>query len=164
MAEESDQEKSEEATQARREDYRKRGQVAQTKELASALFILAGVGAIYAFSKFFFREISDLFTHSLGMDMVEAGRESDVLAALRFAGIKMATLIAPVAAIGLIISVSSSLLQIGWLQVEDALSPDVNRINPMEGFKKIFAMKTIIEALKSNCKIELYDHRCVLHV
>jgi flagellar biosynthetic protein FlhB len=153
MAEESDQEKSEEATQARREDFRKRGQVVQTKELASALFILAGVGAIYAFSRFFFKEISELFTHSLGMDMVEAGRESDVLSALRFAGIKMATLIAPIAAIGLVISVSSSLVQIGWLQVEDALSPDVNRINPLEGFKKIFAMKTVIEAFKSIAKL-----------
>jgi flagellar biosynthetic protein FlhB len=155
MAEESDQEKSEEATQARREDFRKRGQVAQTKELASALFILAGVGAIFALSRFFFKEIHELFTHSLGMDMVEAGREGNVLNALRFAGVKMATLIAPVAAIGLVISVSSSLVQIGFLQVDDALSPDLNRLNPLEGFKKIFTIKTLLEGLKSISKLTL---------
>jgi flagellar biosynthetic protein FlhB len=38
---EDQQERTEEATQQRREDFRKRGQVAQTRELAS-VFVLLG--------------------------------------------------------------------------------------------------------------------------
>ena len=154
MAGDSDQgEKSEEATQARREDYRKRGQVAQTKELASALFILVGLGVIFSLSRFFFREISDLLTHSLGPDLAAAVRSGDILASVRFAGAKMAMLIAPVAGVGLIISVGSSLIQVGFLQVEDALSADPNRINPMEGLKRIFSMKTLLDGGKSISKL-----------
>lgn len=156
MAEESDQgEKSEEATQARREDYRKRGQVAQTKELASALFILTGLGIMYALSRFFLKEISELFTHSLGADLATAVRSGDIHSAVRFAGEKMAMLIAPVAGVGLIISLGSSLIQVGFLSVEDALTADPNRINPLEGLKRIFSFKTLIEGVKSIAKLAL---------
>ena len=146
-------EKSEEATQARRDDFRKRGQVVQTKELASALFILAALGGIFVFSKFFFREIYEVFTHSFGPDLITAVRNGDVLSAAKFAGLKMGILIAPVIGIGLIISVGSTFIQIGWLQVEDALSADVNRINPMEGLKRLFSIKTLLEGLKSIAKL-----------
>ncbi|RYZ68761.1 MAG: flagellar biosynthesis protein FlhB, partial [Proteobacteria bacterium] len=52
MADE-DSEKTEQATDARREDFRKRGQVAQTKELASCLILLTFAGGIYALGRFF---------------------------------------------------------------------------------------------------------------
>ncbi len=156
MAEDSDQgEKSEEATQARREDFRKRGQVAQTKELASALFILVSLGFIYSLSKFFFKEISELFTHSFGPDLTAAVRNGDVVSGIRFAGEKMAILIAPVAGVGFIISLGSTLIQVGFLQVEDALTADVNRLNPLEGLKRIFSFKTLLEGFKNIAKLSL---------
>jgi len=156
MAEEQGSgEKSEEATQTRREDFRKRGQVAQTKELATALFLLVGLAAIFALSKFFFREISDLFVHSYGDELRVAIRDGDIHAAIRFAGGKMFNLIAPVAAIGLVISVASTMLQVGFLQVEDALTADPERINPLSGFFRIFAWKNAIEGLKSILKLLL---------
>lgn len=156
MADDSESgEKSEEATQARREDYRKRGQVAQTKELASALFVLVGFAAIFALSKFFMSEITEMFRHTFGPDLTQAIKQGDLLAGLRFAGIKMAVLIAPVLGIGLIISLGSSLIQTGLLQVEDAFSADPSRINPIDGFFRIFAFKNLIDAVKSIIKLVL---------
>jgi flagellar biosynthetic protein FlhB len=58
MASEADQgERSEEATQQRREDFRNRGQVAQSKEFSSVLLLFSAVLMIWVMSRFFFFHI-----------------------------------------------------------------------------------------------------------
>jgi flagellar biosynthetic protein FlhB len=150
---EDDSEKTEEASQSRREDFRKRGQVAHSKELASAFFLLAGAGSIFLLSKFFFTELSEVFRYSFGLDMVAAVREGDLTTALKMAGSKMFILSAPVLGIALIVGVGSTVVQIGFLNVEDALSPNFDKINPLEGFKRMFSLRTVVEALKSLVKL-----------
>jgi flagellar biosynthesis protein FlhB len=154
MAETQDQgEKTEEATQTRREDFRKRGQVAQTKELASALFILIGLAGIFALGRFFMQEIFEVFNHSLGVNLVHYVRNGDVLPALKFAAGKMGILIAPVIGIGFIVGIGSSILQIGFLQIEDAMSMDLNRISPLEGLKRMFSLRNLVEGVKAILKL-----------
>ena len=154
MAQNEDQgERSEEATQTRREDFRKRGQVAQTKELASALFLLFGVAAIFSLGKFFLKELFELFNHSFGQDLAAAVKNGDITAGLKYAGLKAATMIAPVGGIGLFIAIGSTVFQVGFLQVEDAFSPDISRIDPLAGFGRIFSFKNMIEGLKSLAKL-----------
>lgn len=156
MAEDQDQsEKSEEATQARREDFRKRGQVAQTKELASAFYILASLGAIFLLSKFFFTQIYEVFQFMMGANLVEMIRSGDILPAARFAGLKIAILVAPVIGIGFIIGIGSTLLQTGFLQVEDALTAKPERINPLEGLKRLLTLRNLMEGFKAFLKLLL---------
>lgn len=152
MADE-EQEKTEEATQSRREDFRKRGQVVQSKELASALILLASAGSIFLLSRFFFSELSDVFRHTLGGDMVEAVRSGDLFTAMKMAGAKMFILIAPVLGISLIIGIGSTVVQTGLLNVEDALQPKLEKLNPLEGFKRIFSLRAVAEALKALLKL-----------
>lgn len=152
MADE-DQEKTEEATQSRREEFRKRGQVAHSRELASALFLLAGAGSIFLLSKFFFLHIAEVFQYSFGADMVLAVRSGDVFTAMKLSGTKAFVLLAPVLGIALIIGVGSSVVQTGFLNVEDALSPNFDKLNPLEGFKRIFSLRTVMEAVKALLKL-----------
>ena len=66
MASDSDQgERTEEATQQRREDFRKRGQVAQTRELSSVLLLFCGVLIIWVMSRFMFQQIVEIFNFSI---------------------------------------------------------------------------------------------------
>ena len=152
MADE-DSEKTEEATQSRRDDFRKRGQVVQSKELASALLLLASAGSIFMLSKFFFAELSDVFRHTLGGDMVQAVRDGDLFTAMKMAGGTMFILIAPVLGISFIIGVGSTVVQTGLLNVEDALSPKLEKLNPLEGFQRIFSLRAVAEALKALLKL-----------
>ena len=46
-------EKTEQATDGRREEFRKRGQVAMTRELSTALFFMVSAGALISFQDFF---------------------------------------------------------------------------------------------------------------
>ena len=66
---------------------------------------------------------------------------------------KLAILIGPVMIVSLIIGVASQLLQTGFLQVEDALTPNWERLNPLAGLQKIFSLKGFIELFKSMIKV-----------
>ena len=91
----NDAEKTEEATQARREDFRKKGQVVNSRELGNCLFILGGAAAIFVLGRFFFTELYAVFKYSFGPDMAVAVRQGDILAAAKMAGAKTLLLVAP---------------------------------------------------------------------
>ena len=148
-------EKTEEATQTRRDEFRKRGQVAQTRELASALFLLAVAGLVFGLSRFFFHELYDLFHYQYGAGLVELARSGDLFTALRFAGTKIFILVAPVLAVSFVIAFGSSVLQTGLLQVEEAFALNLNKLNPLEGAKRLFSLKSLVEGLKAFLKMVL---------
>lgn len=150
-----DQEKTEEATQTRREEFRKKGQVAQTKELGTAFFLLASAGGIYVFSQFFLKEFVELFQYSFGADMVQAIKNGNLFEGLLLAGEKYLFLLAPVMGITLILGVAGTVLQTGFLQVEDAFKPKFEKINPISGFGRIFSIRNFGEFVKSFLKIIL---------
>ncbi|WII73129.1 flagellar biosynthesis protein FlhB [Bdellovibrio sp. 22V] len=146
-------EKTEQATDARREEFRKKGNVAHTKELASAVLLLAAAGGVYALGRFFFKNLFEVFHYSFGNDMVVLVREGNFTEAFRFCGEKAFILIAPVMGITGILGAASSIMQVGFLQVEDALSPNFEKLSPVEGFKRIFSLRAVVEALKSILKM-----------
>jgi flagellar biosynthetic protein FlhB len=150
--EDRDQEKTEEATQQRIDDFRKRGQVAQTKELASCLFILAAAAGILMMGQFFYSQLHEIFQFSFGTDMVAAIREGTSASAVKLAGSKLALLLLPISAVTLLIAVGSSVLQVGFLQVEDALTPKFEKIDPVAGFKRMFSLRALVEGLKAMLK------------
>lgn len=152
MADE-DSEKTEEATQTRRDDFRKRGQVVNSKELGNTLFLLAGAGAIFLLGRFFFTELHEIFRHTLGPDMAAAVREGDLFTAAKMAGGKMLLLIAPVLGISLIVGIGATVVQTGFLNVEDALQPKFEKIDPVAGLKRMFSIRTVVEALKAVVKL-----------
>lgn len=155
MAEDQDSEKTEEATQTRREDFRKKGQVASTKELGTAIFLLVGAGLIYSLSQIFFRELFELFQVSFGANLQAAIRSGDMLEASLVAGEKFLYLAFPATAICFLVGVSSQLVQVGFLQVEDALTPKFERLDPVGGLKRLFSLKNFVEGIKSALKVIL---------
>ena len=153
MADDGQDDKTEQATDSRREDFRKRGQVAMTRELGTALVFLASAGLLYVMARFFFTNIAEVFNVAFGASMlkfVKAGEYSDLL---WFAGGKILLLVSPVMFGTLVIGVASTLVQTGFLQVEDALSLNLGRLNPMSAIGRIFSMKGIGELVKSMLKM-----------
>lgn len=149
----NDEEKTEQATDARREEFRKRGQVAHSKEFASALFFLVASGSIYFTSRYASGHIIELFNHTFGLDMIQAVRIGDFTTAAKFAAQKAAFILVPILAVAGFIGAASSIMQVGFLSIEDAISPKFEKIDPMSGLKRIFALRTAMEGLKSFLKI-----------
>ena len=157
MASESESgEKTEEATQQRREDFRKRGQVAQTRELSAVFLLFASVLLIAMMSRFFFGQILELFNATLGGDLVQMVRGGETMANVStFAMIKTAYLIVPPMLIYFFMGLASSIVQIGFLQNEEALQLRWERLDPIAGFKKMFSLRALTEGVKACAKVTL---------
>jgi flagellar biosynthetic protein FlhB len=156
MASEADQgERSEEATQQRREDFRKRGQVAQTRELGSVLLLFTAVLIIGVATPFFYKQIHELFTRSYGEGLATIAKTGDLFSLMSFALGRMAWIIIPVLGLFWFVSFSATLLQVGFIYNEEALQIRWDRLDPIGGFKKLLSMKALVEGFKSILKVTL---------
>ena len=98
-----DNERSEEATDYRREEFRRRGQVAQTRELSSVLIMLGAVLGIWFFGQFFLNHIHELFVQSFGDLLVNVYKDQGISKAIAFVGRELFMLLFPVGLILLIV-------------------------------------------------------------
>lgn len=155
MADSERGEKTEEATQQRREDFRRRGQVAQTRELSSAVFILGALLCIWLGGQFMFNQIGLLFQGTMGDTLVKAIRVGNYQDILKFSFIQLLLLTGPILIFFWILTIFSSVVQTGFMYNEEALQFKPERMDPIAGFKKIFSMRSLAEGIKSILKLIL---------
>ncbi len=156
MAENKDGgEKSEEPTGKKLADARKKGQVPLTKELPPLFVLLGGVGAITLWAPQMLREFSGHYRHWLE----QAGTlqlDPTTMHALLFSVMNKAFV--PLIPFGLIVALlalAALLMQTGPLWIEEGLKPKPSKMNPMNGIKRIFSWKGIIELIKSLAKVAM---------
>jgi flagellar biosynthesis protein FlhB len=146
-------ERTEEATQQRREEFRRKGQVAQTREL-SAVFSLFGILlSIWLFGHFFLTQLLEVFTQSISHFFLLGARQGEWREAALFAGQKLFWVTSPVLGLFWVVALSSSWIQVGFLYNEDALQWRWERLNPVTGFQRIASLKSLVEGLKALLKL-----------
>lgn len=150
---EDQEERTEQATDAKREEFRKRGQVPMTRELSTAIFFLVAAATLYTASRYFLQNVVELFHHNFGPDLIYTVKEGRLTEALAFVGYKLVLLVGPIFLAALVIGVASQVLQTGFLQIEDALTPNFNKMNPLNALGRIFSMKGVAELAKSLLKL-----------
>lgn len=154
MAEEAtSEERTEEATTQRREDFRKRGQVVQSRELASVLFIFSATLAVWGLGSFFMDQLIEVYTVSFNEFITLAAREGDIKSAMLFAFTKSVMVTAPLFAIAVVIGLTSTVLQTGVLYNEEALQFDWTKLDPIQGLQRIFSLRALVEGLKAFIKV-----------
>ena len=154
FAEEGD--KTEEPTPHRRREARKRGQVMKSLEMNSAVNLL-GMVSLGALSwPFFLHSVTDLlryflqeFTSPVDFDL------SFCSGLLRFSLGRFLLLAAPFLLCALFLGISSNLIQVGFLVSSEVIQPQINRLNPAEGLKRIFSRRALFELFKSLLKISI---------
>ncbi len=153
MAQESFQERTEQATPKRRREAREKGQVAKSKEIPSLAVLLAGTLTLTFGSGFFYHNISELMRYYLSnigsVQVTQANMTNMALVALRYS----ATLLAPLFTILVFVAFLSNYLQVGSLLAFEAIRPKFSKINPIEGFKRLFSAQAAMELAKSILKL-----------
>ena len=151
-------EKTEPATPRRREEARKKGQVAKSVEVSTALLVLTGVLLIRAVGPYAAGHLRETLQHYLGnLTMWEgdlAGLGNIFLVAL----LKLGMVMAPIFLAFLVVSVVSQAVQVGFVVTSEVLQPKFSRINPLEGFRRIFSKRAVVEFLKSLAKVSLVGY------
>jgi len=157
MAEESSSggEKTEAPSSKRRADFRKKGQVAQSKEVqTAALFTLVLLFWIFYMPSFWSSMSEFLATLWRNLSVFD-GSPSGITSLAIFIVKNMAVLLAPLFLLVMIIGVFSSLFQIGWLFTTQPLVPDLSKLDPIKGLGRMFSMKSLVDLVKSILKIIL---------
>ncbi len=157
MAEEnnSDEEKTEEPSTHRIEQFRKRGEVASSKELTSVL-VLAGTTLTLGLSIVYIYETLAAFVEWLyALEVSKAyAIEGQKLVMTRVIMVTLKCL-APVFISAFCIAIIANMIQVGVLFAPEVLKFKPERINPIAGIKRIFTMKSIVEAIKGVFKFSI---------
>jgi flagellar biosynthetic protein FlhB len=157
MAEEntSGGEKTEAPSAKRREDFRKKGQIAQSKEVQTAsLFTIILLFWIF-YLPTFWNGLSELLFFTWQTSGSYEITPASTITLATFLLQKLGLLIAPLFLLVLIIGFFSSVFQFGWLLTAKPLIPDFSKLNPLTGAARFFSKKSFIEVVKSLVKVVL---------
>ena len=153
MAEKAGQEKTELATPRKRREARKKGQVARSQELSSFLILLASLMTLAALAPVLGRGMSGMMRGSLAIAFnthIDAGTLPTLTRIWLEHGLRM---LLPLWIILLVVGTGASLAQVGFQVNGELLVPKPERLNPAQGFKRIFSKRSAFEFLKSLLKM-----------
>ena len=162
----ADEEKTEKATPKKRKDSREKGQVTQSKEVNSALVLLAAFITLKFSGKYMYDNLV-LFTNNMFVNYIDVNKIYNIenVQKMMFETIIiLIKIIGPIMMITLLTGVLASYIQIGFLFTTKTLKPKLNRINPIEGFKKLFSKKSLVELLKSLMKIVIVSYMAYKYI
>ena len=143
----ADEERTEQATPRKRQEARKKGQVARSTEINGAAIFLALVLMLPLAMRWGGERFLTAFQHQLQ----QAGtmRMSDALLWSALA------LLAPLLAAAFLTALVANAMQVGLHFSAQPLQPDLNRINPARGFQRLFSQRSGVELLKAVLKFAL---------
>ncbi|HSX38603.1 MAG TPA: type III secretion system export apparatus subunit SctU [Chlamydiales bacterium] len=147
-------EKTEKATPKKLKDARKKGQVAKVQDLPAAMTFIVSLGAVIASMGFFWTQIGS-FMLTIFRAVPNVGADFNNLAPGYFIYTLQVILQTslPIMVIVAFVGVIVSFLVIGPVFSFEAMKFDLKKLNPVEGIKQKFKLKTLVELLKSIAKI-----------
>ena len=152
-------EKTEPATEKKKSDARKEGQVAKSKEIENAFSLMALFLVLKFWSATLGTKLINFF-HVCYDNMPEYIKnydgyvnENDIIKLVLQCILQLIIMLAPVFIVAFIVSFVCDVAQVGWKPTAKPLQPKGSKINPISGFKKIFSKTAIVELLKAILKI-----------
>ena len=153
-------EKTEEPTAKKIEDSRKEGQVAKSKELTSAAMLLAFFLCLRFLLPFVGERLVDVFPYfwkDMSNEIGESFEHVHVWQILLDSVQYIAITIAPFVLIAVVIAFLSQRIQITWKVTSKPMEPKLSKMNPINGFKRMFSKQALFELLLSVFKIVLFS-------
>jgi flagellar biosynthesis protein FlhB len=147
---------TEEASPYRIEEFRQKGIVSQSRELSSLAALIAAAAAVYVYAPSMGRQILEFMQDVFRTDLT-ARADLGSGNALREHMIKclyvMASLGLPISLAGFFLGVLSSFAQVGSVFSMGPLTPDASRIDPIQGLKRMFAGRHLLDGLRITLKV-----------
>jgi flagellar biosynthetic protein FlhB len=148
-----DQEKTEQPTQKRRDEARKKGQVAKSQEITSVAILLACLTLFYFTSTVMIEKVVAMTRWTF----MESGRfviDDSTIGHLIIAFvIKMFGVIGPLLLTVVVIAVLANIIQIGFISSSEAIMPKLSKISPLRGAQRLFSIRALVELAKNILKI-----------
>jgi flagellar biosynthetic protein FlhB len=147
------QERTEQGTPKRHEEAREKGRVAKSREVSSVAILAACLVYFYFNATGFTQKLTSLMASTF----LDAGRMTigiDNVQAL-FGGMvfKVFSIVFPFFLMLFLIGILANLIQVGVLFSAEAVQPDLAKIDPLKGFKRLFSLNSLVELFKNLLKM-----------
>lgn len=150
MAEsESGAEKSEDPTEKRKQDSRKKGEIARSRELNTLAVVLAGTGGLLTFGGALGQRVMQVMHKNFSLPRELLLDERYMAVSLLQSAQMAGDALIPLFMVLLIAAIVGPVALGGWLFSMEALAPKFSRMNPLSGLKRMFSMKSLVELLKA---------------
>jgi flagellar biosynthesis protein FlhB len=147
------EEKTEKATPTKRREARKKGQIAKSPEISSALTLLLAFGFFMIGGKAFVDGCFNIFRHSfqdyLLWDLSISSTQL-LFNQLLWEAVK---LVGPIFAVVLGAGLIANFAQVGFMFNPGSLKMNLGKLNPLQGLKNMFSLRSLVELIKSLLKL-----------
>jgi flagellar biosynthetic protein FlhB len=151
-------EKTEKPTPQKLLEARRKGQVAKSPELASAMVVLGAVLTMKLLAGFYIDNLIHYmqvgFSQNLSLSLTDGNARNLFMSVLLFA----AKISLPVVGVVFVVGFAASWLQVGGIFTVEPITPKLEKLNPITGFKRIFSQRTLVELIKSLIKITMIGY------
>src|SRR5580765_8099224 len=146
-------EKTEQPTPRRVEEALKRGQIARSPEVQTAFVLLGGLAALVFTGQEIWNQLVGATVRSLG-HLHDTPIVGNALQSYAVGGMLVVLkCVAPVLIATCLAGLLAGAVQNRFNTASEALTPDWNRLNPVEGFKRLFSTRTLAPTAISLAKL-----------
>jgi len=149
------QDRTEQPTPKRRQEARRKGMVARSRDLSSALVLLSGLLILGLWSGVMGRKTMEMLKVWLTNLRPGLVTQNHLPVLLANCGLAMAGLVAPVFLGLAVTAVLANYLQVGWLFAPERLTPDLSRVQLFAGLKRLFSLHSLVLLASSLLKVIL---------
>lgn len=154
-------EKTEPATQKKLDDARKEGKVSKSKELTAAFDLIVLFLSLKIFISFVGSHMLEVFTYVYSgiADFVKINRA--YLSAQAISGLIMSVIlkwliiVLPFFIFGFAVALLVNIIQVGWKVTAKPMEPKLTKLNPLNGFKRIFSKDSLFQLGLSIIKLSV---------
>ncbi|MCK9275539.1 MAG: flagellar biosynthesis protein FlhB [Syntrophales bacterium] len=151
--EKSGQEKTEKPSQKRRDDARKKGQVAKSQEITSAAILMASILVFYCASFQIVKNLCSIMRWNLTRPFNTACTCESISEIIGFLARETFVCLSPVLCTLFAVALFTNVLQTGFIFAPESVKPQFSKLNPVNGFKRLFSIRSLLELIKNIFKI-----------
>ncbi|MGN0586412.1 MAG: flagellar biosynthesis protein FlhB [Oscillospiraceae bacterium] len=159
---ESAGEKTEKATAHKRKEERKHGHVMQSKDVVTTVFILIVFGLLRIWAKIILVQGEDILSYWIGICGGGMGGNGETIDGMQTyarivleCGKTVVITVLPLLLVSILVTVIGTGAQTKFLFSKESLKFKLSKLNPINGFKRMFSLNSLFEIVKSIIKLIL---------
>ena len=146
-------ERTEKATPKRRDEARRKGQIARSADLTSAIMLVVGIGVVAATASSMMGGLTDLVTQGLGQSgQVNLASSTGLSQLTNWGASAMISILLPVVVAVVLAAIAGNVLQNRPRITTEAIKPQWGRLNPGAGLKRLLGPRGIFDTGKTLAK------------
>nr|WP_317331055.1 fused FliR family export protein/FlhB family type III secretion system protein [uncultured Romboutsia sp.] len=144
-----DGDKTEEPTPKKKKDARKQGNIAKSSEVNTAMTFIAILVIVYTMSDYVSFEIKNFIVNILSGNFNMPINNNTIKELMFKVMLSFMKIILPICLIIMIFGILGNLIQTGFFFSAESLRPKFSKLNPINGFKNMFSLKSLVNLVKN---------------